>query len=305
MSDAGRPPGVDVQQCPSCGSTAVQRLSIVESGRVWLLCRRCDLRWSIADRRSPSVSAYEGFERGGGCSSRGQRSVSEIVRTAFCRRWARGCSDGVDAATIGVLATGVPRVWAEAGPVCRFESRGSSNRCVRRRANGHRGWPLRERDTSWSALALEPSPSLTPGGVERHDDQRGSVGSHCEGAHGAGRPPRRDTQPTALKRLLRSPFSESAPPFTGGVLRLASAQCASAGCSARMLEGEMRHRQAFTRAGKMLARGCPAPDSGRRQFRDWHSARRLGTESGDAAPPSHAAPRLPLTLAWRNGRRCG
>lgn len=63
MSDAGRPPGLDVQQCPSCGSTAVYRLSIVESGRVWLVCRRCDLRWSIADRRSPSGSEYTGFER--------------------------------------------------------------------------------------------------------------------------------------------------------------------------------------------------------------------------------------------------
>jgi len=60
-----RPPGFDVQQCPSCGSTAVQRLSIVETARVWLVCRRCDLRWSIADRRSPSVSAHEGLERRG------------------------------------------------------------------------------------------------------------------------------------------------------------------------------------------------------------------------------------------------
>ena len=65
MSETERPQGADVQQCPSCGSTAVQRLSIVESGRVWLVCGRCDLRWSIADRRSPPVSAYEGFERRG------------------------------------------------------------------------------------------------------------------------------------------------------------------------------------------------------------------------------------------------
>jgi hypothetical protein len=30
---------------------------------VWLVCGRCDLRWSIADRRSPTVSEYSGFER--------------------------------------------------------------------------------------------------------------------------------------------------------------------------------------------------------------------------------------------------
>jgi transcription elongation factor Elf1 len=63
MSNAERPPGPNVQQCPSCGSTAVQRLSIVESGRVWLVCGRCDLRWSIGDRRSPGASDYRGFER--------------------------------------------------------------------------------------------------------------------------------------------------------------------------------------------------------------------------------------------------
>jgi ribosomal protein L37AE/L43A len=60
---AQRPPGLDVQQCPSCGSTVVQRLSIVESGRVWLVCGRCDLRWSIADRRSPRTTAYDLPER--------------------------------------------------------------------------------------------------------------------------------------------------------------------------------------------------------------------------------------------------
>jgi len=65
MSETERPQPPESQQCPSCGSTAVQRLSIVESGRVWLVCGRCDLRWSIADRRSPLVSAYEGFERRG------------------------------------------------------------------------------------------------------------------------------------------------------------------------------------------------------------------------------------------------
>ena len=61
--DAKRSPGVDVQQCPSCASTSVQRLSIVESGMVWLICRRCDLRWSIAERRLPSQFEYSGFER--------------------------------------------------------------------------------------------------------------------------------------------------------------------------------------------------------------------------------------------------
>jgi hypothetical protein len=41
----------------------VQRLSGVESGRVWLVCGRCNCRWSIAERRSPSGSDYSGFER--------------------------------------------------------------------------------------------------------------------------------------------------------------------------------------------------------------------------------------------------
>jgi ribosomal protein L37AE/L43A len=63
VRDDERPPGTDVQQCPSCGSTAVQRSSGVEIGRVWLVCGRCSLRWSIAERRSPTVSEYSGFER--------------------------------------------------------------------------------------------------------------------------------------------------------------------------------------------------------------------------------------------------
>ena len=49
-------------QCPSCGASIVQQLSVV-GGMVWLLCARCGLRWSITDRRSPTASAYQGFER--------------------------------------------------------------------------------------------------------------------------------------------------------------------------------------------------------------------------------------------------
>jgi hypothetical protein len=41
------------QQCPFCGTTAVLRVSVVESGKVWLFCGRCDLRWSYTDRREP------------------------------------------------------------------------------------------------------------------------------------------------------------------------------------------------------------------------------------------------------------
>jgi hypothetical protein len=63
MSDAERPPGPDVQQCPSCGTTAVQQVSGVENGKVWFVCGRCDLRWSITDRREPREYTYQGFER--------------------------------------------------------------------------------------------------------------------------------------------------------------------------------------------------------------------------------------------------
>jgi transcription elongation factor Elf1 len=65
MSDAERPPGPDVQQCPSCGSTAVSQ-ALVEARKVWFVCRRCDARWSIPDRRSSAPSAYDGPERRGG-----------------------------------------------------------------------------------------------------------------------------------------------------------------------------------------------------------------------------------------------
>jgi hypothetical protein len=60
-----RPPGPGVQQCPSCESTAVLSSS-VEGGKVWLVCRRCDLRWSIRDRRSQAATGYDGPERRGG-----------------------------------------------------------------------------------------------------------------------------------------------------------------------------------------------------------------------------------------------
>ena len=63
MRDDERPPGTGVQQCPSCESAAVKGLSGVESERVWLVCGGCKLRWSIAERRSPSASEYSGFER--------------------------------------------------------------------------------------------------------------------------------------------------------------------------------------------------------------------------------------------------
>jgi ribosomal protein L37AE/L43A len=62
MSDIDRPIGIAVQRCPSCESSAVQRFSIVD-GKVWLVCGRCDLRWSIAERRSAAVADYRGFER--------------------------------------------------------------------------------------------------------------------------------------------------------------------------------------------------------------------------------------------------
>ena len=62
MSDAERPSGPGVQQCPSCGSTAVLK-ALVEAGTVWFVCRHCDLRWSIADRRSLLSIAHDGPER--------------------------------------------------------------------------------------------------------------------------------------------------------------------------------------------------------------------------------------------------
>ena len=62
MSDIDRPIAVNVQRCPSCESPAVRRFGVVD-GKVWLVCGRCDLRWSIAERRSPLVAEYHGFER--------------------------------------------------------------------------------------------------------------------------------------------------------------------------------------------------------------------------------------------------
>jgi hypothetical protein len=57
-------PAPGVQQCPSCGSTAVL-WSAVAGGTVSLVCRRCDLRWSIPDRRSQITTIYKGPERRG------------------------------------------------------------------------------------------------------------------------------------------------------------------------------------------------------------------------------------------------
>jgi hypothetical protein len=62
MSDAERRTGPDVQQCPSCGSTAVLQ-TLVEGRKVWFVCNRCDVRWSIADRRSLIAFAHDGPER--------------------------------------------------------------------------------------------------------------------------------------------------------------------------------------------------------------------------------------------------
>ena len=64
MTIPDRPAGPDVQRCPSCESTAVLSAS-VEGGKVWLVCRRCDLRWSIPDRRTESATRYDGPERRG------------------------------------------------------------------------------------------------------------------------------------------------------------------------------------------------------------------------------------------------
>jgi transposase-like protein len=62
MSDAERPPGPDVQQCPSCASTAVLK-TLIEARKVWFVCPQCNLRWSIADRRSLTAFAHDGPER--------------------------------------------------------------------------------------------------------------------------------------------------------------------------------------------------------------------------------------------------
>jgi hypothetical protein len=35
----------------------------LDAGRVWFVCFKCIHRWSIADRRSPSMSPYGGRER--------------------------------------------------------------------------------------------------------------------------------------------------------------------------------------------------------------------------------------------------
>jgi transcription elongation factor Elf1 len=62
MSEIDRPIAVDRQQCPSCESADEMRTSI-EEGKAWLVCGRCDLRWSVAERRSATASDYRGFER--------------------------------------------------------------------------------------------------------------------------------------------------------------------------------------------------------------------------------------------------
>jgi hypothetical protein len=37
----------------------VKQLSVV-NGKVWLVCDRCHLRWSVGERRSAAASDYEG-----------------------------------------------------------------------------------------------------------------------------------------------------------------------------------------------------------------------------------------------------
>jgi WD40-like Beta Propeller Repeat len=53
MPEEERRPGLDVQQCPSCASTAVLRRSAEDDATVSFVCRRCNLRWSITERRAP------------------------------------------------------------------------------------------------------------------------------------------------------------------------------------------------------------------------------------------------------------
>jgi hypothetical protein len=63
MTGPDRPHDLDEQRCPSCDATLVQHFSVV-GGQVWLVCRRCGLRWSIRERRAESASSeYRGFER--------------------------------------------------------------------------------------------------------------------------------------------------------------------------------------------------------------------------------------------------
>ena len=62
MVKGERPAGPDVQQCPSCGSTAVMSLA-VEGGKVSVVCTRCGRRWTIDDRRSPRGFAHDGPDR--------------------------------------------------------------------------------------------------------------------------------------------------------------------------------------------------------------------------------------------------
>jgi hypothetical protein len=64
MPEIDRPIGVVCQQCPSCESAEVIRTS-VEAGKVWLVCGRCALRWSIAERRQPPHRTTEASSAGG------------------------------------------------------------------------------------------------------------------------------------------------------------------------------------------------------------------------------------------------
>jgi len=63
MPEEDRRPGPDVQQCPSCASTAVLRRSAEDDATVSFVCRRCDLRWSITERRAQKPARYVGLER--------------------------------------------------------------------------------------------------------------------------------------------------------------------------------------------------------------------------------------------------
>jgi ribosomal protein L37AE/L43A len=50
----------DIEPCPSCLSTLVRRLTAVPE-KVWLVCGRCGLSWSITERRFRRT-AYDGPE---------------------------------------------------------------------------------------------------------------------------------------------------------------------------------------------------------------------------------------------------
>jgi hypothetical protein len=52
-----------VLRCPSCDTAIIYNESAA-AGRIWFVCQRCSLRWSIGDRRAADAPCkYRGFER--------------------------------------------------------------------------------------------------------------------------------------------------------------------------------------------------------------------------------------------------